>query len=192
MREQMVAENEADITIDTEFLDAGWRWMKKNYAVLISLTVILLMLSGCAGTKETAVPNAGSNPAKGTQTEIKPDTAKSEAPKTEASKPTEDTTKYSTGIWNKAKMNNLEPPKADLTAEVQDTGVVKYMFMNIKKVNAENYVKYLKDNGYTTSPVEMSSTSYRAAKNGYEVIFSCSDFNSEGIGSGQIQMVKKN
>jgi len=94
-------------------------------------------------------------------------------------------------MWDKAKMNGLEPPRADFTGEIQDTGVVKYLFMNIKKANAEKYVQYLKDSGYTTSPLEISSTKYRAVKDGYEVIFSCSDFNSECIGSGEISMVKK-
>lgn len=151
--------------------------MKKSILILLVLTMAL-GLAACAGIETS--PKTQSEQASSTN----PQTS------TLINEP-EDTTEYATSMWDKAKMNGLEPPKADLTAEVQDTGVVKYLFMNIKKANAEKYVQYLKDSGYTTSPLEMSSTKYRAVNGGYEVIFSCSDFNSEDIGSGEIQMVKK-
>lgn len=153
--------------------------MKKSILILLVLTMAL-GLAACAGSGSETSPKTQSEQAGITN----PQTS------TLINEP-EDTTEYATSMWDKAKMNGLEPPKADLTGEVQDTGVVKYLFTNIKKVNAEKYVQYLKDSGYTTSPLEMSSTKYRAVNGGYEVIFSCSDFNSEDIGSGEIQMVKK-
>lgn len=149
--------------------------MKKISLVFILLLVLMFLFTACYGKKESEVVKDNSIKSQTVQSENKP----------------EDTLKYDTGIWDKAKLNGLEPPRADLTGEVQDTGVVKYLFTNIKKVNAEKYVQYLKDSGYTASPLEMSSTKYRAVNGGYEVIFSCSDFNSEDIGSGEIQMVKK-
>lgn len=149
--------------------------MKKTSLVFALLLVLMFLFTACSEKKESEIAKDINTKSQTVQSENK----------------TEDTVKYNTDIWDKAKMNGLEPPKADLTGEVQDAGVVKYLFTNIKKVNAEKYVQYLKDSGYTTSPLEMSSTKYRAVNGGYEVIFRCSDFNSEDIGSGEIQMVKK-
>jgi len=149
--------------------------MRKLIVLLTVLIAIPILLSACSN-KSAGTNSQGNN----TNSQISQPASKSE-----------DATKYATEMWDSTKMNGLDAPKADFTGEVQDTGVVKYLFMNIKKENAEKYVQYLKDSGYITSPLEMSSTKYRAVKDGYEVIFSCSDFNSEGIGSGEIQMVKK-
>ncbi|MHB8983729.1 MAG: hypothetical protein ACYC4E_00040 [Carboxydocellales bacterium] len=149
--------------------------MKKMSLVFALLLVLMLLSTACTEKKESETAKNNNTKSQTVQSENKP----------------EDTTQYNTGIWDSTKMNGLKPPKADFTGEVQNTDVVKYLFMNIKKANAEKYVQYLKDSGYTTSPLEMSSTKYRAVKDGYEVIFSCSDFNSEGIGSGEIQMIKK-
>lgn len=156
--------------------------MKKICLAITVLLTLMFLMAACTENKGKEV-TGGNNIESQTTTLTKPN----ETPKAEP----KDAAQYATGMWDGAKMNGLEPPQADITGEMQDTGVVKYLFMNIKRDNAKKYVQYLKDSGYTESPVELTSTSYRAVKGGYEVIFSCSDFNSEDIGGGEIQMVKK-
>ncbi|KKM09901.1 hypothetical protein SY88_17165 [Clostridiales bacterium PH28_bin88] len=149
--------------------------MKKLITLLPILMAITLLFSACSD-KPADINSQGNNP-----------NSQTSQPASES----EDTTKYATEMWDSAKMNGLEPPKADINSEVQDTGLVKYGFSNMKKANAEKYVEYLKKSGYTVSPVELNSTNYRAANGGYEVIFKYSTYDSDGNGSGEIQMVKK-